>query len=157
MIAPCAHDRFRKVGDVPTEVTHTMLQFHSIARALLFAQLSGEQLPSVFPGCHGLSRAYAMVFPHLEVCDGIVILCNEGGLLPGHHSWLRFRRYNDFGVDVAPCGALPFMTFPNLIYFDRFAPFHRYHESSPEVTRKAEESAKEFFAVLEPLAKKYVL
>lgn len=154
MTVVTANERFRKASDIPCDVTRAMLKFHAIARELMFQRLSDSQLQFTCPDCHVVSRAYALVFPELEVCDGVLIISNESGLLSGQHSWLRFKRHPDFGVDVAPCGSLQFMTFPNLIYFDRYAPFHRYGQASPEISKRIETEVNEFFEILLPLAQK---
>lgn len=154
MTTVTSNERFRKVSDIPGDVTRAMLKFHAIARELMFRRLADPHHEFPCPDCHVVTRAYALVFPELEVCDGVLIISNESGLLSGQHSWLRFIRHPDYGVDVAPCGSLQFLTFPNLIYFDRFAPFHRYGQASPEISKRFEKEVQVFFDELVPLAQK---
>ena len=144
----------RAIPEVPEEVARTMLIFHAVSRKMLLQRLAGRSLGHL-PNCHVLARAYARIMPNLEVRDGRVVICNSRGLMPGQHSWLRFLRHPMFGVDVAPCGAVPFMTFPNLIYFDQYAPFHEYDLSLNDNERSAS-SIDAIVAEIEPLYREIV-
>lgn len=107
----------RDTGSVPQKVTHTMILIHGIAREMLVQKLTKVRSFEPYPNCHALARSYAAVFPHLAVHDGGVITIDSTGRpLPRYHSWLAFAEFPAWGIDVAPLGAVPILTFPNLIY-----------------------------------------
>jgi hypothetical protein len=112
------NDGVRHIETIPEEVSRTIVLFMEIARKLLLRKVMKEITFQGFPNCHGVARAYASAFKHLEVVDGAVAYFTIAGPRVMNHSWVRFKNHPKFGVDVSPVGAVPFMSSPNLLYFD---------------------------------------
>lgn len=119
-------DSPRDIPEIPEKVTHTMLLLFEFSRKLLVRKLLGGGLGvESYPNCHELSRAYSAVLTHLEVTDGAVVTLEDEGFVSHFHSWLVFKEHPEFGIDVAPFGAVPLFTVPNLLFFDRHALMRR--------------------------------
>jgi hypothetical protein len=114
-------DRTREIEEIPEDVFRTLLIFLEIAHELLCRMYSKRISFQGFPNCHGTARVYAQVFNNLEVVDGALATYNvASGIRVVNHSWLRFSAHPKFGIDVSPIGSVPFMSHPNLLYFDQY-------------------------------------
>ncbi len=113
----------RQLNEIPQKVTNAMCLFLEVGRQIFWKKFSDELPFPGFPNCHSIARAYAGAFKGFDVVDGGALYIKSKPQITTH-SWLRFTDYPEFGIDVAPLGAVPFFSFPNLIFFDRHVVFH---------------------------------
>ena len=140
----------RNVGAIPEQVTRTMIFVIETARAILMNKVLHGIDYGGYPNCHGVARGYALSLRHLEVLDGAVVVMDQRGVTPLFHSVLQFRQHPEFGVDVSPLGAVPYLTFPNLIFFDEHVLFHAC-ALPEEVLASADEAGASFYKFIDPI------